>query len=49
MNPLDVNYRKLRAQIAPLEKFRAEYKLIEQMIQNVLLSFPLVSLFFPLF
>jgi len=34
MNPLDANYRKLRTQIVPLEKYRAEYKLIEDMTNN---------------
>jgi len=31
MNPLDVNYRKLRCEIAPLERYRSEYALIEEM------------------
>jgi len=34
MNPIDVNYRKLRAEIVPLEKYRAEYQLIEEMVNN---------------
>jgi poly [ADP-ribose] polymerase len=34
MNPIDVNYRKLRAQILPLERFRSEFKLIETMVNN---------------
>jgi len=32
MNPIDVNYRKLRATIVPLESYRAEYNLIEQFV-----------------
>lgn len=35
MNPLDANYRKLRAQVVPLEKYCAEYRLIEDMVNNV--------------
>jgi len=34
MNPIDINYRKLRAEIVPLEKYRAEYQMIDQMVQN---------------
>jgi poly [ADP-ribose] polymerase len=34
MSPIDINYRKLRAEIVPLEKYRAEYQLIEQIVQN---------------
>jgi len=34
MSPIDINYRKLRAEIAPLEKYRSEYQLIEQIVQN---------------
>jgi len=34
MNPIDINYRKLRAEIVPLEKYRTEYLLIEQMVKN---------------
>eukprot|EP01123_Difflugia_compressa_P004961 TRINITY_DN1648_c0_g2_i1.p1 TRINITY_DN1648_c0_g2~~TRINITY_DN1648_c0_g2_i1.p1 ORF type:complete len:483 (-),score=84.40 TRINITY_DN1648_c0_g2_i1:141-1589(-) len=34
MNPIDINYRKLRAEIVPVEKYRAEYQMIEQMVQN---------------
>uniref|UniRef100_A0A6B2L8B5 Poly [ADP-ribose] polymerase n=1 Tax=Arcella intermedia TaxID=1963864 RepID=A0A6B2L8B5_9EUKA len=34
MNPIDVNYRKLRTEITPLEKYRSEFQLIEQMVQN---------------
>lgn len=34
MNPIDVNYRKLRCEISPLERYRSEYKLIEEMVNN---------------
>jgi len=34
MNPVDVNYRKLRTEIIPLDKYRAEYQLIEEMVNN---------------
>jgi len=34
MNPIDINYRKLRAEIVPLEKYRAEYQVLDQMVQN---------------
>lgn len=34
MSPIDINYRKLRAKIVPLEAYRAEYNLISQMVQN---------------
>lgn len=30
MNPIDVNYRKLRAKIVELASYRAEYQLIKQ-------------------
>jgi len=32
MNPIDINYRKLRCQIVPLERYRAEYRIIEEMV-----------------
>jgi len=32
MSPIDVNYRKLRCEINPLERYRAEYRLIEEMV-----------------
>lgn len=35
MNPLDVQYRKLRATITPLESYRTEYKLVAAMLENV--------------
>eukprot|EP01129_Flabellula_baltica_P002999 TRINITY_DN12865_c0_g1_i1.p1 TRINITY_DN12865_c0_g1~~TRINITY_DN12865_c0_g1_i1.p1 ORF type:complete len:501 (-),score=112.46 TRINITY_DN12865_c0_g1_i1:47-1489(-) len=34
MNPIDVNYRKLRCEINPLERYRSEYQLIEDMVNN---------------
>jgi len=34
MNPIDVNYRKLRCQIVPLERYRSEYQLIEEMVRQ---------------
>jgi poly [ADP-ribose] polymerase len=34
MNPIDVNYRKLRAKIIELASYRAEYQLIKQMVEN---------------
>jgi len=34
MNPDDINYRKLRCEIVPLEKYRAEYQLIEDMVKQ---------------
>jgi len=34
MSPIDINYRKLRAELVPLEKYRSEYQLIEQTVQN---------------
>jgi len=34
MNPIDVNYRKLRCEINPLEKYRSEYRLIEDMVNR---------------
>lgn len=30
MNPLDMNYRKLRTTIEPLESYRQEYKIIQE-------------------
>jgi len=34
MNPIDVNYRKLRCELFPLERYRSEYRLIEDMVIN---------------
>jgi poly [ADP-ribose] polymerase 1 len=34
MNPIDVNYRKLRTTIVPLEAYRAEFDLISKMVKN---------------
>jgi len=34
MNPVDVNYRKLRAKIVPLEHYRAEFAMIKNMLEN---------------
>jgi len=34
MNPIDINYRKLRAEMTPLEEYRSEYRLIRDMIAN---------------
>jgi len=34
MNPIDVNYRKLRCEITPLERYRSEYALIEEMVKQ---------------
>jgi len=34
MSPIDVNYRKLRTDIVPLEHYRSEYQIIQQMIEN---------------
>jgi len=34
MSPIDINYRKLRTELIPLEKYRAEYQMIEEMVKN---------------
>eukprot|EP01121_Diplochlamys_sp_Union-15-3_P016227 TRINITY_DN5482_c0_g4_i1.p1 TRINITY_DN5482_c0_g4~~TRINITY_DN5482_c0_g4_i1.p1 ORF type:complete len:479 (+),score=84.01 TRINITY_DN5482_c0_g4_i1:82-1518(+) len=34
MNPIDINYRKLRTKITPLEHYRAEYSMIKTMVEN---------------
>jgi len=34
MNPIDINYRKLRAEIVPLEEYRSEYQLIKDVVAN---------------
>eukprot|EP01120_Amphizonella_sp_Union-15-10_P017464 TRINITY_DN96_c0_g1_i1.p1 TRINITY_DN96_c0_g1~~TRINITY_DN96_c0_g1_i1.p1 ORF type:complete len:511 (-),score=108.14 TRINITY_DN96_c0_g1_i1:165-1601(-) len=34
MSPVDINYRKLRTKIVPLEHFRTEYELIKTMATN---------------
>jgi len=34
MSPLDINYRKLRCEITPLEQYRFEYQMIKEMVEN---------------
>eukprot|EP01126_Amoeba_proteus_P057251 TRINITY_DN7277_c0_g1_i3.p1 TRINITY_DN7277_c0_g1~~TRINITY_DN7277_c0_g1_i3.p1 ORF type:complete len:239 (-),score=38.86 TRINITY_DN7277_c0_g1_i3:219-935(-) len=34
MSPIDVNYRKLRCEIIPLEEYRSEFKLIQDIVNN---------------
>jgi hypothetical protein len=34
MSPIDINYRKLRCEIVPLEEYRSEYRLIQEMVNN---------------
>lgn len=34
MSPIDVNYRKLRAEITPVEAYRSEYQLVKEAIAN---------------
>jgi len=34
MNPIDINYRKLRCEITPLERYRSEYQLSEDMVSQ---------------
>eukprot|EP01125_Pyxidicula_operculata_P022922 TRINITY_DN9686_c0_g1_i3.p1 TRINITY_DN9686_c0_g1~~TRINITY_DN9686_c0_g1_i3.p1 ORF type:complete len:514 (+),score=92.79 TRINITY_DN9686_c0_g1_i3:227-1543(+) len=34
MSPIDINYRKLRTEIVPIEKYRSEFQLIQQVVEN---------------
>lgn len=34
MSPIDINYRKLRCDIVPLEEYRSEYQMIREMVNN---------------
>eukprot|EP01127_Copromyxa_protea_P009599 TRINITY_DN2278_c0_g1_i4.p1 TRINITY_DN2278_c0_g1~~TRINITY_DN2278_c0_g1_i4.p1 ORF type:complete len:379 (+),score=44.24 TRINITY_DN2278_c0_g1_i4:210-1346(+) len=34
MSPIDINYRKLRCEIVPLEEYRSEFRLIQEMVNN---------------
>jgi len=34
MSPIDINYRKLRTELTPIEAYRSEYQMIREMIEN---------------